>query len=74
MCIRDRRQSDVVAAEAEAVVQGDDVPSGELAPLSGHDVQVDLGVLLLEVDLRGGDAVAQRQHGEDCLLYTSRCV
>src|SRR5688572_7727872 len=50
---------DVGAAEAEGVVERDDVAVGQVA-LRGRDVEVDLGVLVVEVDRRRADAVVER--------------
>ena len=57
---------DVGAAEAEGVVQRRDVAVRQVAGLGG-DVEVDLGVLVVEVDRRRDDPVVQGEHGGDRL-------
>src|SRR6187549_2162396 len=63
-------QRDVVAAEAEGVVQGSQVAVWQLARRSGDDVEVDRWVLVLDVDRRWNEALVERQHDGERLDRT----
>src|SRR6188472_1783472 len=55
-------QRDVVAAEAERVVQCSQVAVWQLAWRTGDDVEVDRRVLVIDVDRRRNEALVERQH------------